>query len=210
MSDDGSRFIDPLGAGPAPRATDHTGNRPATVALTCGLIGVAIAWMPYIVVAGATLAVLALVFGVKGRRRAATAGSGRGFALVGLISGVAGLLLSIVGVWLSVSVTREVVDFLEPGAVATTVESCEITPGALVVTGTITNDSRSTHDYTVYAVFSSPPDLTDAVLDVLDVAPGETRRLELRRSTVADGECSARLVVHGPTPYGVDVERVND
>ena len=71
---------------------------------------------------------------------------------------------------------RRLVAFLDPVRNSTTVESCAVTTGAVVVTGTITNETTTTKDYTLYAVFSSPPNLADAVADVVDVGPGRDAR----------------------------------
>lgn len=212
VADAGERLVDPFGAAPLPRARPggDSGNRPATVALTCGVIGATLAWMPFAVVVGFALAVVALVFSVRGRRRAALVGTGRGFATAGLITGVLGLGLSVVGVFLTVSVTRTLTDFIDPGPVLTEIDGCDVTPSGLLVRATITNDSATVRDYTVYAVFEQPAGLSDAVLAVDDVAPGETRPIELQRSVATDGPCEVRLVVHGPTPYGVPMERVDD
>ena len=59
VSDGGQRLIDPLGTGPGyPVLESGRGNGIATAALTCGIIGMLIAWIPVVVVAGIVLVAL--------------------------------------------------------------------------------------------------------------------------------------------------------
>ena len=122
VASDGQRYVDPLGISPGPAygtygqgAGPASGNGPATAALVLGLVAVVIAWIPVIVVAGVVLAVLAIVFGVRGLRRSRATGTGKGRALTGLVTGALGLVLSVVGVVLTIGVFREVIDYIEPG-----------------------------------------------------------------------------------------------
>jgi hypothetical protein len=214
VADGGERFIDPLGAapsrGPVYGQPAKRRNGPATAAITCGLVAVTIAWIPFLVFVGIALAVAALWTGIVGLRRSKRVDHGRTFAIVGLVAGGAAVLLSVLGIILTVSTWRVLMDFLEPGPNDAEVVSCEVQPGALVVTGTITNEDDVTHDYTLYGVVLEPDDVADIVFEVDDLAPGETREVELRRSLVAEGRCDARIVVHGPLPWGLNMERVND
>lgn len=217
VADDGQRLVDPLGAAPSVgggHARAHgEGNGVATGALTCGLIALAFAWMPVLVVIGVVLGMLGLFLGVSGLRRARQVGSGRGMALTGIISGSAALALSSVGIVFTVSLIREVTRFISPGPVDTEVVSCEVGPGSIVVEATITNLRDRVRDYTVFGVVAEPRGVSDLVAEVSRVDAGETERFQLRRSLVSDepdGACDVRLVVHGPTPYGLDMERVND
>jgi hypothetical protein len=74
VSSDGDRFVDPLGIelGTSCRHSRRWASRrsapngPATAAMVLGIIAVAIAWLPFIVVLGVIAAVLALVFGAVG------------------------------------------------------------------------------------------------------------------------------------------------
>jgi hypothetical protein len=217
VSDDGQRFIDPLGAGPAgpagpgtSPATGRQGNGSAVAAITLGLFALMLAWIPLLVVIGVLLAVLALVFGIKGLRRSRTAGSGRGLAIAGIATGGKALALAVVGVILTVAMLREVGSFIEPAEHEAEVTSCSIGDGRIVVDATLTNLGSAVSDFTVYAVFVEPDGVADARTEVDAVAPGETREIRLDRNVAAVGECQARLVVHGPLPYGLDMERVND
>ena len=209
VGDGGQRFIDPLGAAPSP-GHQKTGNGAATAAITCGLLAWLFAWMPLLVVVGFVLAIVALVTGRNGLRRSRENGTGRGTAIAGLVTGGTALALCVVGVLFTVSVLREVSRFVTPGPVRAEITACTVGDGELVVSGTVENIDEATRDYTVYAVVSTPDDVPDLMSVLVDVAPGETRDVEARRSMVGEGTCEARLVVHGPLPYGIDMERVND
>ncbi len=217
VSDNGQRFIDPLGAGPSgpfgpsgQSTSDGQGNGSAVAAITLGLFALTLAWAPLLVVLGVILAVLALIFGIRGLRRSRTVGTGRGLAIAGIATGGAALALAVVGIIFTVAMLREVGDFIEPAEHETSVTSCTISDGRIVVEATITNLDSVVGDFTVYAVFVEPDDVADAHTEVDAIDPGETREIRLERNVAAVGECEARLVVHGPLPYGLDMERVND
>lgn len=206
VSDGGQRLIDPLGTGPGyADAGAGRGNGIATAALTCGIIGMLIAWIPFVVVAGIVLGVLALVFGIKGVRRAASVGSGRGMAITGIVTGSLTLLLAIIGVVLSVVFIRAVADFIEPGPVQAEFSECTLDGRTAIVEGTITNDSRSVRDYTLFVTVDEQVD----ILSFDSLAPGEqvgwTARIRTR--TIID-ECLPTLVVQGPFPFGVEIDPI--
>jgi hypothetical protein len=212
VADDGRRLVDPLGAAPHGRGSSSSGNGVATAGFVCGLVAILFAWMPVFVVIGLVLATLGLVFGVRGRRKARQVGSGGGLALAGIITGAGALALSVVGIVFTVSLIGEVQDFLSPGPVSAEVISCEVGPGAIDVEASLTNLSSERRSYTVYGVISHPRGVPDLVAHVPDVEPGATQALRLHRSGLAEETttCDARLVVHGPTPYGYEMDRVND
>jgi len=213
VSDDGRRLVDPYGAAPIGRGPQvGSGNGFATAGIVCGLVALLFAWMPVFVVIGIVLGTLGLVFGVRGRRRARQVGTGAGTALTGVISGAAALALSIVGTVFTVSLVREVQDFMTPGPVEAEVLSCQVGPGAIDVEGSLTNRSTTQRSYTVYGVVRDPRGIPDLVANVTDVDPGATESFTLHHSSASDtpGVCDVRLVVHGPTPYGIEMERVDD
>jgi len=213
VSDDGRRMVDPHGAAPAPssRPGHEAGNGLATAAITCGLIALLFAWMPVLVVVGLVLGVLALVFGIRGMRRAATVGSGRRRALAGAVLGGAALALSIVGTILTVTFVREVQAFLTTGPHGAQVEACTIDSGEIVIDVRLTNRSNDARGYTVYGVVRTPRGVDDLVADIPELAPDETTEFQMRRPIDTDADsCEARLVVHGPTPYGIEIDRVDD
>jgi hypothetical protein len=213
VADDGHRLVDPWGAAPVRRATHSaTGNGMATAAITCGLLAPLFAWMPVFVVIGIVLGVLAVVFAVRGRRRARQVGVGSGTALAGLIGGTVALVLSVVGIVLTVALMRALDHFMSPGPVRAEVVSCRVGPGAIDLEGSVTNLSDARRSYTVYGVVRDPDGTADLVEQVSDVEPGATVAVAMHRSVrVGDtGDCDARLVVQGPAPWGYDPGRIDD
>lgn len=206
VSDGGQRLIDPLGTGPGYSGIDsRRGNGVATAALTCGIIGMLIAWIPLVVVAGVVLGVLALVFGIKGLRRAASAGSGRRMAIAGIVTGSLTLVLAIVGVVWSVVVIRAVADFMEPGPVVAEFSECTLDGRTAIVDGAITNDSRSIRDYTLFVTVDEQVD----IISFDSLAPGETVEWTARITTrtILD-DCRPTLVVQGPFPFGIELDPI--
>jgi hypothetical protein len=215
VADGGQRFVDPLGAAPASTTTTAgrgpgTGNGLATAAITCGLLALLIAWIPILVIGGFVLAVVAVVTGWRGIIRSRTTLTGRSTAIAGLVTGGAAIGLSVVGAVLTVSAFREVIAFVEPEPNEATLFDCWVEPGELFASGSVENTGDEVADYTVYVVVTEPGDVRDLVTTLDDVAPGDVRRFETSRAMVTEGRCEARLVVHGPLPWGVEMERVNE
>jgi hypothetical protein len=215
VADEGHRLVDPHGAAPIGRADKSgggAGNGMAIAGITCGLVALLFAWMPMLVVIGIVLGVLGVVFGVRGRRRAAQVGSGHGIALTGIITGSAALALSIVGIVFTVSFMHELVAFIEPGPYEAHVVSCTVGPAAIDVEASLTNQSDKTRDYTVYGVVKQPHGVPDLVATLTDVAPGATEQVPMHHTALSSttGTCDVRLVVQGPTPYGLKMDRTND
>jgi hypothetical protein len=201
VSTDGRRLVDPLGISPGPSAPAR--NRPATVSVVCGLIGVAIAWIPIVVVAGFVLAVVAIVAGIRGVRSGRSSGVGTGRATAGLIIGIAALLASVVGVILSVVVFREVIDFVEPGPRFVDEVTCEVDGRDVTVTGTIQNLDDTAHSYTVFAEV----DRRSGYDQVEDLAPSEVTewRVQVRTAEPVE-DCDPDIVVNGPFPFGLETD----
>lgn len=207
VSQDGVRHVDPLGARPTGTAgSPNDGNRAATAAVVTGSIAIAIAWIPFIVVIGIVLAVLAVVFGVRGLRQSRINGTGRGASLAGIIMGGLGIGAAVVGIVLSVVVWRAVVDYVEPGAHDVAVTSCEIDGRDIHVAGTIENQSDSPQEYTVFVDVEGRT--ASAIVDT--VAPGGTSDWSTTVTTrsVAD-TCDPEVVVHGPFPFDLELDPVN-
>lgn len=205
MATDGQRFVDPLGTAPGPYGTaaPPRGNRAATAALVCGLIGVAIAWIPLLVVVGVVLAVLAVVFGVKGLRQSRASGNGRGRAVTGLVTGVVALGLSVVGVVLTVDVFREVIAFVEPGPRFVDAVACTVDDREATVTGRLTNLDDRTRDYVVFVTVGG----RTRYAEIDDVAADETVEWIVRVEGRDDGgECDPDVVVNGPFPWGIETD----
>jgi predicted metalloprotease len=171
-----------------------------------GSIGLAIAWLPFIVVIGATLTVLALVFGGIGLRRSRASGVGRGASIAGIVMGGLGVAASVVGVVLSVLVVQEVLRFAEPGEVSTDVTACELDGRRAQVDGTVTNLDDEPHEYTLFVELG---DRTDVVI-VDELEPGETTTWSTTFTTRTDApDCDPNIVVQGPFPYGIEVDPVD-
>lgn len=208
VSTDGHRHVDPYGIAPGPghaAQPQPQGNGPATAAMTCGIIGAMLAWMPFLVVAGAALGVLAVVFGVKGRRRARQNGRGATMALVGTIIGVAALALCVVGVITSVIMFREVIAYVEPGRTTVTAHQCVIDGRAATVTGTLTNESDTTRGYTLFVTV----DGNRSTIALDDVAPDATVSWEtVVRDDVIIFGCEPSIIVNGPFPFGLEMEPI--
>ena len=206
VSSGGQRYVDPLGTGPGrPAGTGRTTNGAATAAVVTGSIGLAIAWIPFIVLFGAILAVLALVFGIIGVRRSRVAGVGRGASIAGIVMGSLGIAASVLGVILSIVVLREVIRFVEPGDTATEVTACSVEGRRAEVRGTITNLDDEAREYTVFVEVGGR---TEPVV-VDELQPDDTAEW----STVvtmrsAGAECDPDITVQGPYPYGVEVDPV--
>lgn len=206
VSDGGQRMVDPLGTGPGyPGGGVEQGNGIAAAALICGIIGMLIAWVPFIVVGGIVLGVLAIVFGVKGLRRSAYVGSGRGLAITGIVTGGITLLIAIVGVVLSVLLFQAIADFIEPGPVDTDVGECRLDGRDAVVEGTLTNQSRSTRDYALFVTVDEEVE----IITFEDLPAGETVEwvARIRTRTELD-ECRPTLVVQGPLPFGLEIDPI--
>ncbi len=209
VSSDGVRHVDPLGARPGPGTSggsSHAGNRAATAAVVMGSIALVIAWIPFIVVVGATLAVLAVVFGIRGLRRSKQTGTGRGASLAGLIMGGLGMGASVVGVVLSVVFWNAVVEFVEPGDHDVEVTSCEIDGRAMRVAGTIENQSDVAREYTVFVEVDGRTET--AIVEA--VAQGATAdwSVTITAPSVPD-TCDPELIVHGPLPFDLELDPIN-
>jgi hypothetical protein len=217
VSTDGERFVDPAGSRPAaptavpPRQAAPTaavGRNPiATASMVLGIVAIGIGWMPVIVALGIVAALLAIAFGVKGRRRAKTAGVGAGFATTGLITGSVGLLVCVGGVLFTASLLGAVDEFENPAAHDAAITTCDRSGDEVTATGTLTNTSDSTSSYTIRVFFVRPG--TDnarrqANVVVDDVEPGQTETFSASRN-VGDLDLDCIVgAVRGPLPYGVD------
>lgn len=206
VSTDGSRLVDPLGTTPGRASTTDRG---ATTALVCGLIGVAIAWIPLAVLVGTVLGVVAVVTGLKGTRSARDAGRPGGRAAAGLVLGVTALLVSIIGWILTVGLFREVMTFVEPGPRLVDDVTCEVEEGTANVAGTITNLDDDTRSYTVFVtVADGRRGGPSRYAEVTEVTVGDTAPWTIRVDGVdlPDGACDVDVVVNGPFPWGIETD----
>lgn len=71
-------------------------NGPAVAALVCGIIALLLSWIPFVNLLAIALAIVAVVTGLVGMRRAGDPRYGqRGLAIGGLLTGVLGLLVAV-------------------------------------------------------------------------------------------------------------------
>lgn len=212
VSSEGDRFVDPLGIGPSrplggPPVDEAGSNRPAALSLGFGIAAIVLGWIPIVVALGIVATVLALVFGIAGRRRAVRTGHGRGLAQAGLIIGAVGIAVCAGGVAFTVVMLDKVDRFENPPSHDVAIVSCENVGGTTVATGQLTNlDSRSS-EFNVRVAFVRPG--TDnarrqATVDVGRVEAGATVGFEVVRSVDLDAVECVVAAVRGPLPYGID------
>lgn len=73
----------------------RTGNRPGVAAGICGLVALAISWIPFVDYTSLVLGALAIILAILGLRRARIdPGAGRAMAMVGLICGIAAFAIA--------------------------------------------------------------------------------------------------------------------
>jgi hypothetical protein len=216
VSTDGDRFVDPLGAQPGAAGPQHASqpkakNSAATASMVLGIIAIGLGWLPFIFALAAVLGILAIVLGLRARRRAKTPGPqfgvGSGMATAGLILGPIGLLACVGGLIFSIVMVGAIDRFENPAANNTAITSCERDGNDVTAKGELTNASDDTASFTVRVSFVRPG--TDnqrrqANVIVSDVEPGQTRSFEAVRSvTLEEVDCIIGSV-RGELPFGVD------
>ncbi|MGA7989218.1 MAG: DUF4190 domain-containing protein [Candidatus Dormiibacterota bacterium] len=86
--------------GYAPQQTiiyGRQGNGIGVAAGVCGIVAVAVCWIPFVDYVSIILGALAIVFGVIGVRTAnRSGGAGKGMAVTGIVCGIAGLAIAII------------------------------------------------------------------------------------------------------------------
>jgi len=213
----GQRYIDPAGGGNAPvgfaaapgvwpavAATDPATRKGFAISsFVVGLGALATAWIPFVFVLGALAAVAAIVFGIVALRRIAhQQGSGRGYAITGLLLAVAALGAAVVGFNLSRHLWSEITDFVDPGPNATRVIACEAGGGQVELSGEITNDDTVAHDYIVNVSYQHDDSVIDTdSIKVNDVAAGETAPFDSFAFTRETSVTCHVDSVTGPAPF---------
>ena len=213
VSASGTRFVDPLGLDVAPGdgvgTTTGRANGLASAAMVLGILAVATAWMPFIVVVGAIAAILAVAFGLVGLRRSQASGVGRNRAIVGLATGASGLIAGVLGVVLTVIVVGVYDDYLNPAPHEVTITSCTVAGSRATATGTVTNLGDSTADFSIVVDFVRPG--TDNVdrqgrTDVDEVAAGDSIEFTVERQVSLDDVDCIVNDVNGPLPFGLALD----
>jgi hypothetical protein len=216
VSSAGDRFVDPLGLdlGPGVAADivvpgGSAANRPATAAMVLGIIAVAIAWLPFVVVLGLIAAVLALVFGAVGLRRSSATGAGRSRAIVGLVTGACGMVAAALGVVMTLIVLDVYRDYVDPSPNDVGITSCETVGSRAIASGTLVNLGAAPADFSVLIGFVRPG--TDnahravrAVLD--DVKPGQRAEFRVERQVDLETVDCIVIGVNGPLPFGLSLD----
>jgi hypothetical protein len=212
----GNRTVDPLGVAPTPwppatggaPTPDRPGRGFAIAALVLGIAAVLTSWIPFVVVLGLAATVLAIVFGVIGRRRSRVAGQPSGVATAGLALGVIAVPMVVLGAFLTQRTWTEVQAYLEPGPhIITTDDPCTIDDDVVTYTGTIENLSDRDRGYTVQVrirVDDRRSVLRQVTVD--EIAAGETG--DWRMASLVSGtsvECRVDDVF-GPTPFGMPMQ----
>ncbi|HUS43706.1 MAG TPA: tetrahydromethanopterin S-methyltransferase subunit C [Ilumatobacteraceae bacterium] len=219
VSDSGQRFIDPLGVdldpirgsgGSTGTADDASNtNSVATASMVLGIIGVAIAWIPFIVVFGAIAAVLAVVFGLVALRRSERSDSGRSRAVIGLVTGASGLIAASLGAILTFVVLDVYETYVDPPPHEATITSCEIVGSRAIASGRLANLSDNTSDFSVLVGFvragtDNPHRTSRVVLD--DVEPNASSPFEAERQVDLDEVDCIVIEVTGPLPFGLALD----
>jgi len=217
VSTGGERFVDPLGidvgqhAGQPTRsaATENAPTSLATASMVLGIVAVAIAWIPFVVVVGAIAALLALAFGIIAIRRSGPSGAGRSRAVVGVITGASGLLAAGLGTLLTFVVLDVYDSYLNPPPHETVITSCEVVGSRAIATGRLENLGDDTSDFSVLVGFVRPgtdnPHRTTRVsLD--DVEAGASAPFDAERQVELDDVDCIVIEVTGPLPFGLALD----
>lgn len=231
VSTGGDRFVDPMGVAVDPGGPQRSGgagsvdgagsvegrgagdgsnaNPAATAAMVLGIIAIAVAWLPFVVVVGALAGILAVVFGVVGRRRAGPSGDGRSRATIGLITGTSALVAAVLGVVLTFIVLDEYDAYVDPSPHEVTITSCEVVGSRSSATGTLENLGTESTDFSVLIGFVRPgtdnPHRTSRV--VLDeVGAGASADFEAERQVELDAVDCIVVEVTGPLPFGLSLD----
>lgn len=200
VAHEGRRFVDPLNAVPAPGPVSAPRNGLAVAALVLGITAMATSWMPWIFVAGAVCAVLALGLGITAIRRSRSLGR-RGMSIAGVVLGAVALPLAGFGLWLT-SVVSEVID----PAPHTVDVVCSTSAGRATADGSITNLSDDEASFLLTITFVETPSgdtLGSRTVQVDDVPAGGESDFSVGITSDADAvECSADVL--GGFPFPVD------
>ncbi|MDO9174052.1 MAG: DUF2510 domain-containing protein [Actinomycetota bacterium] len=220
VSVNGERFVDTIAPATTPIASTAFGAQPAHLpgwgqnppsgrppgrgfaiaSFAVGLGSFIFGWIPFAFAVGLGGAVAAIVFGVIALRR----GSGRAFAIAGIVLSFAAMGASVVGFHLTRLVLREIDAFIEAGPHEASIDRCDTADDGLVtLDGTISNLDDETRSYTITIRYSVGGDTLDTdIARVNDVAPGETS--EFHATTFADSGDAVRCEIDsvtGPIPF---------
>jgi hypothetical protein len=187
---------------------DGNRNGIAVAAMVCGIVSVALGWVPVLFVIGAVLALLAIIFGIVGIGRARTSGRRKGFAIAGLVTGSAGALAAVGGLVLTIVLFRAIDRYENPPDSTASIESCVVEAGRARAAGELRNDGARSSRFTVYVEFRGVPSgpTIERVASVSSVRPGATAEFAVdHRFEADDVECEI-TAVNGPLPFGLEID----
>ena len=217
VASNGQRYVDPLAPGVArPPFTAQmgndtakaTGNGIAIAAMVCGIVSVALGWIPVVFAIAVVLAVLAIIFGIVGVRRARETGRRRGFAIAGIVTGGLAIPIAVVGLLFTVAVFRAIDRYQNPPESTSSIESCEVESGRARAEGELRNDGTRTSRFTVYVTFRPMPSgfAVERITTVPSTPPGSTSEFAVNQFLSAEFvECEI-TGVYGPLPFGIELD----
>ncbi len=207
----GVRSIDPLGAAASGPAQPHAAASPrrgmAITSLVLGLTGVALAWLPFVVVIGVAAAIGAIGTGAVAMHRVSNGtGAGPRAAMAGAMAGVLALVVSTVGVANTRDAVREIERYAKPGEFAIDITDCRLDGTTAVAAGTITNNSvAQVRTYVVrVSLLESSTELALVRTDVTSLQAGasETFSVSAFVGSIEPDRLRCRVdKVTGPLPF---------
>jgi hypothetical protein len=203
----GVRSIDPFAVPAANHRPPAPSRTMAVVSLVAGIVGLALSWMPFLVVLGVLAAFVAVATGLVAMRRIGqgTAGGPRA-ALAGAATGIIALFASSIGLDNTRSVVNDIERYADTGAFTIDITDCRLDGTTAVATGTIVNDNPSLErSYIVRISFSEGRDQVAVVRSELDdVAAGDTASFTVTSFVGAIDpsrlDCAVESVT-GPLPF---------
>ena len=196
VATNGARHVTEVPDLSARRFPQRTNPQSGTVAMVFGILSMTIGWIPFVCFVAAFFGGVGVVLGFRRRRTE----SARGAATVGIVTGFVGILLSAVGIWLTIVLVEAVADFENPGPNEVELTECEEVGELTRATGEITNLDDRERSYTIVVSF----DEENSVEAVVSSVPAGERRVfnvdeDLRFREI---DCSI-LEVKGPRPFGL-------
>src|ERR687898_187529 len=140
-------------------------------------------------------------------RRGAGAGAGNGIAVAAMTCGLVALVYAWMPLFVVIGVVLGVLGLvfgIRGRRRARQVGSGE----GMALTGIISGSAALA--LSIVGIVFTVSFIRDLVATLTDVAPGASEQLTMHHTARATdpGECEVRLVVHGPTPYGLEIDRV--
>jgi hypothetical protein len=217
VSSNGQRYVDPIapsGGPPVPfstppgHAANGTSNGIAVAALVCGIVSVVVGWIPVLFAVGAVLALLAIIFGIVGLRRARTSGRRKGHAIAGLVTGSVGVFVAVGGLVFTIVLFRAIDRYENPPVSTSSIASCVVESGSARAEGELRNDGTRSSRFTVSVVFRGLPSgpSRERLVSVRSIPPGETATFVVEQRLDADAVECAIAHVNGPLPLGLEID----